>query len=63
MSKPHSDRRERPGVNLETAIVLWQFCAAVAAAIAHVKNRNVYGHTSDDTARSAVDGRAGRLGL
>jgi len=24
---------------------------------------DVYGHTSDDTARSAVDGRAGRLGL
>jgi integrase len=24
---------------------------------------DVYGHTSDDTARAAVDGRAGRLGL
>jgi len=23
----------------------------------------VYGHTSDETARAAVDGRAGRLGL
>jgi site-specific recombinase XerD len=24
---------------------------------------DVYGHTSDDTARAAIDGRAGRLGL
>jgi integrase len=24
---------------------------------------DVYGHTSDDTARAAVDGRAGKLGL
>ena len=24
---------------------------------------DVYGHTSDDTARAAVDGLAGRLGL
>jgi uncharacterized membrane protein HdeD (DUF308 family) len=28
-------------LNLETAILLWLFCAAIAAAIAHVKNRNV----------------------
>lgn len=41
MSKLHLDRRERPGVNLETAILLWLFCAAIAAAIAHTKNRNV----------------------
>jgi len=24
---------------------------------------DVYGHTSDDTARAAIDGRAGKLGL
>ena len=28
-------------MNLETVILIWLFCAAVAAAIAHVKNRNV----------------------
>jgi Protein of unknown function (DUF2510) len=41
MSKPHLNRRERPALNLETAILLWLFCAAIAAAIAHTKNRNV----------------------
>jgi NAD(P)-dependent dehydrogenase (short-subunit alcohol dehydrogenase family) len=33
----HLDRRERPALNLETVILIWLLCAAVAAAIAHVK--------------------------
>jgi hypothetical protein len=41
MSKPHLDRRERLALNHETVILLWLFSAAVAAAIAHTKNRNV----------------------
>jgi Protein of unknown function (DUF2510) len=41
VSKPHLDRRERPALNLETVILMWLFSAAVAAAIAHTKNRNV----------------------
>ena len=39
---------------------------AVADLLGHSSisiNGDVYGHTSDDTARAAVDGRAGRLGL
>jgi hypothetical protein len=39
--KLHSDRRERPALNLETVILTWLFCGAVAAAIAHTKNRSV----------------------
>jgi integrase len=39
---------------------------AVADLLGHssiVITGDVYGHTSDDTARSAVDGLAARLGL
>jgi len=28
-------------LNLETVVLLWLFCAAIAAAIAHTKNRDV----------------------
>jgi hypothetical protein len=28
-------------LNLETVILIWLFCRAVAAAIAHTKNRSV----------------------
>lgn len=33
--------RERDRVNLQTIIIIWLFCGAVAAAIGHTKNRNV----------------------
>ena len=39
---------------------------AVAVLLGHSSiaiTGDVYGHTSDDTARSVVDGRADRLGL
>ena len=39
---PHLDRREKLALNHETVILLfWPFSAAVAAAIAHTKNRSV----------------------
>ena len=37
----------------------WRICRASSISI----TGDVYGHTSDDTARAAVDGLAGRLGL
>jgi integrase len=46
----------KPGVHIK----------AVADLLGHSSiaiTGDVYGHTSDDTARAAVDGLAGRLGL
>jgi hypothetical protein len=30
-------------VSLETIIIVWLFCGAIAAAIGHTKNRNIGG--------------------
>jgi hypothetical protein len=41
----------------------YQGCGRPARAFVVAITGDVYGHTSDDTARAAVDGLAGRLGL
>ena len=51
---------------LGTATASGAHIKAVADLLGHSSiaiTGDVYGHTSDDTARAAVDGLAGRLGL
>jgi integrase len=53
---PLRSRGWKPGLHIK----------AVADLLGHSSiaiTGDVYGHTSDDTARAAVDGLAGRLGL
>jgi integrase len=57
-----SDDRAAHDFGLESGVHI----KAVADLLGHSSiaiTGDVYGHTSDDTARAAVDGLAGRLGL